>query len=161
MGLTYYAFGKYRRCVKTLKRALQAGPYITYQADIYYHVGLAFCWLERYGDSIFPFSAAIKMIPGDIRYIHEWAKAYQMIDHHELAIEDFTWVIKKNPKNAHAFFRRAFSYKALEQYDLAVLDFEKAKALDPLNPKLVVNYKQLEGITCIIVCEPGEETIFK
>ena len=43
MGLTYYAFGKYRRCVKTLKRALQAGPYITYQADIYYHVGLAFC----------------------------------------------------------------------------------------------------------------------
>ena len=68
LGLTYYAFGKYRRCVKTLKRALQAGPYITYQADIYYHVGLAFCRLERYGDSIFPFSAAIKMIPGDIRF---------------------------------------------------------------------------------------------
>ena len=54
------------------------------------------------------------MIPSDIRYIHERAKAYQMIYDHERAIEDFNVVIKKNPKNAHAFFRRAFSHKALK-----------------------------------------------
>lgn len=54
------------------------------------------------------------MIPSDIRYIHERAKAYQMIEDHEKAVEDFSMVIKKNPKNAHAHFRRAFSYKALK-----------------------------------------------
>ena len=36
-------------------------------------------------------------------------------------------------------------------------DFEKAKQLDPLNPKMVVNYKKLKGITCIVLCKPGEE----
>ena len=54
------------------------------------------------------------MIPSDIRYLHERAKAYQMIEDHEQAVEDFTLVIKKNPKNAHAYFRRAFSLKALK-----------------------------------------------
>ena len=74
------------------------------------------------------------MIPSDIRYIHERAKAFQMIDEHEKAIEDFSLVIKKNPKNAHAYFRRAFSFKAIKKYTEAADDFEKAKDLDPLNP---------------------------
>ena len=39
-------------------------------------------------------------------------------------------------------------------------DFEKAKTLDPMNPALVVNYKKLRGITCIVLCEPGDEKIF-
>jgi hypothetical protein len=54
------------------------------------------------------------MIPSDIRYLHERAKGYQMIEEHEKAIEDFSLVIKKNPKNSHAHFRRAFSYKGLK-----------------------------------------------
>ena len=83
-----------------------------------------------------------------------------MIEYHDKAVEDFNIVIKKNPKNAHAFFRRAFSLKALKRYPEAAEDFEKAKSLDPMNPKLVVNYKQLKNVTCIILCEPGEEKIF-
>ncbi len=71
LGLAYYAYEKYRRCIKTMKRAIKAGPYLTYEADIYYHVGLAFCHLERFEDSVFPFTKAIKLIPSDIRYIHE------------------------------------------------------------------------------------------
>ena len=47
-------------------------------------------------------------------YVHERAKAYQMIGWHEEAVTDFDLVIKKNPKNAHAHFRRAFSLKALK-----------------------------------------------
>ena len=86
-------------------------------------------------------SQAIELVPSDIRFIHERAKAYQMIEDHQNAVNDFTTVIKKNSKNAHAHFRRAFSYKALKQYDLGVEDFEKAKQLDPTNPKMVVNYK--------------------
>jgi Tfp pilus assembly protein PilF len=56
------------------------------------------------------------MIPSEISYIHERAKAYQMIEDHEKAVHDFNEVIKKNPKNAHAHFRRAFSHKALKNY---------------------------------------------
>ena len=100
------------------------------------------------------------MIPSDIRYIHERAKAYQMIEEHEKAVTDFSLVIKKNPKNAHAHFRRAFSLKALKRYEEAVEDFEKSKLLDPLNPKMAVNYKQLKGVTCIVLCKPGLEKVF-
>jgi len=46
--------------------------------------------------------------------VHERAKAYQIIEEHQAAVEDFSLVIKKNPKNAHAYFRRAFSLKALK-----------------------------------------------
>jgi tetratricopeptide (TPR) repeat protein len=74
-----------------------------------------------------------------------------MIDEHEAAIDDFSLVIKKNPKNAHAYFRRAFSLKALKRYNEAADDFEMAKALDPLNQKLVINYKKLSGINCIVL----------
>ena len=100
------------------------------------------------------------MIPSEIRYIHERAKAYQMIEDHEKAVEDFTSVIKKNPKNAHAHFRRAFSLKALKRYSEAADDFERAKELDPMNPKLVVNYKKLKGVSCIVLCKPGEEKLY-
>ena len=68
-----------------------------------------------------------------------------MIEDHEKAVEDFDLLIKKSPKNAHAYFRRAFSQKALKNYSEAAEDFEKAKELDPLNPKMVVNYKKLKG----------------
>ena len=51
-------------------------------------------------------------MPSDLRYLHERAKAYQMIGEHKLACQDFDVVIKKNPKNANAHFRRAFSLKA-------------------------------------------------
>ena len=102
-----------------------------------------------------------------------------MIEKHGEAVVDFDVVIKKNPKNAHAYFRRACSLKALkvcetfnclglfifvlsmQRYAEAVEDFEKARTLDPMNPALVVNYKKLQGITCIVLCEPGDEKDFK
>ena len=83
-----------------------------------------------------------------------------MIDDHENAVKDFNLLIKKNPKNAHAHFRRAFSHKALKNYAQGAEDFETAKELDPLNPKMVVNYKKLKNITCIVLCKPGEEKTF-
>ena len=66
-------------------------------------------------------------MPSDIRFIHERAKAFQMIESHEEAVADFDVVIRKNPKNANAYFRRAFSLKALKKYNQAIEDFEKAK----------------------------------
>ena len=92
-----------------------------------------------------------------MKYMHERAKAYQMIEMHKEAVEDFDTVIKNNPKNAHAYFRRAFSHKALKVFSQAADDFEKAKNLDPMNPALVINHKKLKEVTCIVLCEPGEE----
>ena len=116
--------------------------------------------------------------------MHERAKSYQMINMHEQAVDDFTAVLRRNPTNAHAFFRRAFSLKALkvnfwfcpygffvlllmtiscffQKFAEAAEDFDMAKNLNPINPKLVVNYKKLKGVQCIVLCEPGEEPVFK
>lgn len=141
LGLSLYAFENYKLCVKKLKEALSFSPEMFYEADIYYHIGLAYCLQEKFEKAIYPFTMCSELIPSDFRYIHERAKAYQMIENHEKAVEDFTYVISKNPKNAHAHFRRAFSLKVLKKYSDAADDFEKAKKLDPLNPKMVVNYK--------------------
>ena len=113
-GIAYFAFKKYKRCIKTMKRALQEKPYMTYEADIFYHLGLAYCRLQKFEKSIYPYSRCIEKIPSDLRYIHERAKAYQMIEEHEKAVQDFDIVIRKNSKNAHAYFRMAFSQKALK-----------------------------------------------
>lgn len=83
-----------------------------------------------------------------------------MIEMHQQAVEDFTSVITINPKNAHAYFRRAFSLKTLKRYAEAADDFEAAKQLDPMDAKMVVNYKKLKGVSCIVLCEPGEEKLF-
>jgi hypothetical protein len=77
------------------------------------------------------------MIPSEIRYIHERAKAYQMIEDHENAVRDFNMVIKRNPKNAHAHFRRAFSHKSIaQQMDLELSELhEFGKLISVTNRK--------------------------
>ena len=42
-GLTYYAHEKFKKCIKTMKDALKFEPHMTYESDIYYHLGLAYC----------------------------------------------------------------------------------------------------------------------
>lgn len=114
LGLTYYAHQKYKKCIKELKKALKNKPHVTIEADIYYHIGLAYCRVQKFEKSIWPYSRCVERDSNDIRYVHERAKAYQMIDYHEEAVADFSAVVDRNPKNAHAHFRRAFSLKALK-----------------------------------------------
>jgi tetratricopeptide (TPR) repeat protein len=59
-----------------MKLALKSNPYDTYLSDIYYHIGLAYCNIEKFEKAIYPLSRCIEKIPSDIRYIHERAKAY-------------------------------------------------------------------------------------
>lgn len=124
-----------------MKLALKNKPFISFETDIYYHIGLSYCKVQKFEKSIWPFSRCIERIPSDIRFMHERAKAHQMIEYHDKAVEDFSCVIKRNPKNAYAHFRRAFSLKALKRYAEAADDFQQAKDLAPLDPKMVVNYK--------------------
>jgi tetratricopeptide (TPR) repeat protein len=92
--------------------------------------------------------------------VHERAKAYQAIEWHTDALNDFNQVITMNPANAHAFFRRAFSFLSIGEFKRATVDFEQAVKLDPLNPALVVNYKQVKDVKFIVLCEPGDEPQF-
>ena len=116
--------------------------------------------MEKFEKSIFPFSKCIERIPTEGKYIHERAKAHQMIGMHEEAIKDFNALLKRNPSNAHAYFRRAFSLKAIKKFAEAADDFQKAQDLDDKNPLLVVNHKKLKSVECIVLCEPGEEKLF-
>lgn len=56
LGLSYYSYEKYKKCIKTLKAALLNKPFHSYEADIYYHIGLAYCNQEKFEKSIYPFS---------------------------------------------------------------------------------------------------------
>lgn len=76
LGLTYFAFKKYKKCVQTLKRALENAPAQMHEADIYYHIGLGYARVEKFEKCVYPFSRCVERVPNDLRYIHERAKAY-------------------------------------------------------------------------------------
>ena len=75
LALSLFAEGKYKKCLKLIKHSLKNKPYESYEPDIFYHLGLSYCRLEKFEKAIFPFSKCISRIPSDIRYIHERAKA--------------------------------------------------------------------------------------
>ena len=68
LGLSYYAFNKFKKCIKTLKQALMNKPYLTYEADIYYHIGLSYCNLEKFEKSIYPYSRVSHLLPITLGY---------------------------------------------------------------------------------------------
>ncbi|KAK1945134.1 TPR repeat-containing protein [Phytophthora citrophthora] len=90
-------------------------------------------------------------------YIHERAKALQLERYHAEALADFSFVIAQQPTNAHAYFRRGFAQKALGDFKAAAHDLQTARLLDPNNLQLVVNYKELRDVECIVLCAPGKE----
>ena len=65
--------------------------------------------------------------------------------------------VARLPRNAHAHFRRGFAWKSLGKLEEAAEDFERAKALDPDNPYLVLNYSQAHLTEFVILCPPGQE----
>lgn len=75
LGISYYADKQFKESIKMMKHSLMNGPEMSYEADIYYHIGLAYCQLERFEKSIFPFTKCIDLIPSDFKYFHERAKA--------------------------------------------------------------------------------------
>lgn len=76
LGISLFANKKYKKSIKTLKRALKNEPFNTYKPDVFYHIGLAYCRLEKFEKSIFPYSRCIDLRPTESIYIHERAKAY-------------------------------------------------------------------------------------
>lgn len=156
-GVSYYLNKKFKKALKNLEKALMVGPFSSYEADIYYHVGISHSYLEAFGMSIEPFTRAIELCRFEAVYYHERAKSFLLVDEFERAIEDFTIVIQIQPNNAHAYFGRGFAHKNIRNYSESSEDFERAKDLDPRNPQLVVNYKKLYNVKFMKLCNPGEE----
>ncbi len=56
LGLAYYRQPNYKRCIKTLKKALKNNPFVSYECDIYYHIALAYANLDKFERSLYPFT---------------------------------------------------------------------------------------------------------
>lgn len=56
LGLSHYANQDYKLCIRYHKECIKKFPYYTYLADTYYHIGLAYCNLEKFEKSIFPYT---------------------------------------------------------------------------------------------------------
>ncbi len=169
--------------IEDLKEALKCDPTASSRIDIQRTLGYAYANSDRHANALEYFwkakdNAAIvqtnntldkSIIAPEIRQqellddemdMHEIAKSLQMIGEYDDAIKYFTNVIDLNPRNAHAYFRRAFAYKSVKEFEMAAEDFERAKELDPENPHLAINYRNLYDVECIVLCDSGREPIY-
>ena len=115
-GLAYYRNKQFKKAIKDLYYSLDNHPFETYEADIYYHLGISYANLEMFEKSLPPLSKAIDLAYNQPTYIHERAKSHLLTDQYSKALEDYSQVIKLQPKNSHAYFGRAFALKALKRY---------------------------------------------
>ncbi len=156
-GLAYYKNKEFKKAIRDLYESVEKNPFETYEADIHYHLGISYSNLEKPEMSIKPLSKAIELAHNEPAFIHERAKSYLLTGNLEDSLHDYDQVIQLQPKNSHAYFGRAFVHKAMKSYEDAAEDFQKAKDLNPFNPKLLINPKQIYSIKYIKLCEPGEE----
>lgn len=60
LGLSFYADQNFKQCLKTFKQALMnvddMDISVDYTPDIYYHIGLAYCMVEKFEKSIYPYT---------------------------------------------------------------------------------------------------------
>jgi tetratricopeptide (TPR) repeat protein len=86
-GLAYYKNKDYVAAIKDLNLALQHGPSKNMQADIHYHIGIAYSNLEQYEEALAPLSKAIELeaIP---KYFHERAKCEILLDKNDESLQD-------------------------------------------------------------------------
>jgi tetratricopeptide (TPR) repeat protein len=164
-ALARYDQDNFEGTITDLETALDEDIPPETHADVYYHIGLAAANSDKHEEAVPAFTAALAARPQPaphirMLYVHERAKSRQMIGEVDGALEDFTAVIDVCPRHAHALFRRGFAWKAKREYERAADDFEAAKAADPGNPHLVVNYSQLHEVECIVLCAAGEEPDF-
>ncbi|KAF1328316.1 Mitochondrial import inner membrane translocase subunit tim16, partial [Globisporangium splendens] len=180
IGLCYYHEKEPKECRRYLQLALRNKPSKEILPDLYYHIGISHALENCNIDAIENFTFALEhsstfsapegghaaeiasstLLSTQLLHILERAKALQLEKYFEEAIDDFDFVIQHNPNNAHAYFRRGFAHKSLGNLQDAASDFEATKLLDPANLQLVVNYKEIKGTECIVLCAPGEERVF-
>jgi tetratricopeptide (TPR) repeat protein len=183
-GLCKYDLDDFNGSLEDLNAALREPLERSQRGAALYAAGIANANTDDYDEAEKFFARAIREDPGApgeerLQRVHERAKALQMLGKHPDAVREFTRVIELNPHNgktrgckscccfvppydraAHAYFRRGFSFKALKNYKAAAEDLETARALDPENPALAVNYRGIHAVETVILCAAGEEPTF-
>ncbi|OQS06804.1 hypothetical protein THRCLA_01162 [Thraustotheca clavata] len=160
-GMVAFYLQHYDEAIAFLRNALRYAPSSAYLSDIHYFLGLAQASLQDNISAIESFTNAIDTAHQlHINYYHERAKVLQLEHYYEEAIQDFNQVLSVNPTNAHALFRRGFAFKAIGKHVDAAQDLQKAKQLDPHDPLLMVNFKDLHDTECIVLCPPGHEKAY-
>lgn len=76
IGRSYFASGKYKKCMKYFKNSLKHKPFFTYECKIYYYIALAYCRVEKFEKAIYPLTFCVNKNPLKLNYVHERAKAY-------------------------------------------------------------------------------------
>jgi tetratricopeptide (TPR) repeat protein len=183
-GEARLALHAFDEAIEDLDNALRCDPARRAKVEIQRLLGYAYANSDRHEEACGYFRDALeggrlvrlndevsrtkKVAPEGIRTdlqeeendLHELAKSLQMCGEYYDSIDHFSQVLALNPRNAHAMFRRAFAYKSVKEYDRAAEDFEKAKELDPENPHLAVNYRNLYDVECIVLCDAGQEPLY-
>ena len=91
-------------------------PFISYESNIHYHIGIAYANLNKFKKAEPALSTAIELNQTEPRYFHERAKALLLTKRFEESLDDFNVVVEMQPNNPHAYFGRAFAHKALKQF---------------------------------------------
>ena len=53
---------RYKKCIKDLYKSFENKPFATYEADIHYHLGIAFANLEFFEKAIEPLSRVTNIV---------------------------------------------------------------------------------------------------
>ncbi|GIL69331.1 hypothetical protein Vretimale_13447 [Volvox reticuliferus] len=125
--------------------------------SLWYHLGCAHSRCGRPREAVAAFQRAAQLMPRHPAFLHELAKACQVIGDHTTALAHFNSVLQLQPNNARALLRRGLSLKCLRRYDEAAADLLAARRLEPSNPLMQLDMRALGKISFIELCAPGEE----
>ncbi|GLI66721.1 hypothetical protein VaNZ11_010659 [Volvox africanus] len=125
--------------------------------SLWYQLGCAHSRCGRPREAVTAFQRAAQLMPRHPAFLHELAKACQIIGDHATALAHFNSVLQLQPNNARALLRRGLSLKCLRRYDEAAADILAARKLEPSNPLMQLDMRAVGKISFIELCAPGEE----
>jgi tetratricopeptide (TPR) repeat protein len=127
--------GDYRSAIAKLEEAARVGPRL---AVIYFNLGSAYYYLNRYGDARKNLKKAVEITP-------DYAAAYNQLgavemEHgdHAAAMADLSQAIKLDPQFASAHYNLGCLYIRKNDFASAIKALEQARRLKPLN--IEINY---------------------
>ncbi|KAJ9530780.1 hypothetical protein QJQ45_028667 [Haematococcus lacustris] len=126
---------------------------------LWYHLGCCRARLLDWSGAAAAYEAAATCLPAHPAVAHELAKAYQALGEPRAALAQYSRVLALQPGNARALLRRGLCHYALRQEQEAARDLEAAKALDPADPSLILDYRRLREVDVVLLSKPGHEAM--
>ncbi len=106
-------------------------PYLTPDAEEYFHSGVKAQQRGQYSEAIQDFTKAIKLKPDYAEAFYSRGRTYDLQGEHDRAIQDFTKAIELKPDYAEAYHIRGLAYHSQGEHGRAIQDSTKAIELNP------------------------------